>query len=71
MVDLRTLIPLDEETVLASVEKTGRTIVTYEAQTTGGFGAEVTARPAGGRRQAGCSTRSASSRSSIRRNDRW
>ncbi|HEX6864171.1 MAG TPA: thiamine pyrophosphate-dependent enzyme, partial [Thermoanaerobaculia bacterium] len=41
VVDLRTLVPYDEETVLASVKKTGRALVVYEAQLTLGFGAEV------------------------------
>ncbi len=44
VVDLRTLIPYDEETVLASVKRTGRALVVYEAQQTLGFGAEVAAR---------------------------
>jgi 2-oxoisovalerate dehydrogenase E1 component len=44
VVDLRTLVPFDEETVLASVKKTGRAVVVYEAQRTSGFGAEVAAR---------------------------
>jgi 2-oxoisovalerate dehydrogenase E1 component len=44
VVDLRTLVPYDEETVHASVRRTGRALVVYEAQTTGGFGAEVAAR---------------------------
>ncbi len=48
VIDLRTLVPLDEETLLASVEKTGRAIVTHEAQLTGGFGAEIAARLAEG-----------------------
>ncbi len=37
MIDLRTLVPLDEETVLASVKKTGRAVVVHEAQLTGGL----------------------------------
>jgi 2-oxoisovalerate dehydrogenase E1 component beta subunit len=44
VVDLRTLVPLDEETVLDSVRKTGRALVVHEAQQTGGFGGEVAAR---------------------------
>jgi pyruvate dehydrogenase E1 component beta subunit len=43
MIDLRTLVPMDEETVLASVGKTSRAIVVHEAPRTGGFGAEVVA----------------------------
>jgi pyruvate/2-oxoglutarate/acetoin dehydrogenase E1 component len=43
VIDLRTLRPLDEETLLASVKKTGRLIVAHEACKTGGFGAEVAA----------------------------
>jgi len=43
VVDLRTLVPLDVETILASVKKTGRAVVVYEAPKTGGYGAEVSA----------------------------
>jgi pyruvate dehydrogenase E1 component beta subunit len=43
VVDLRTLVPLDEETVLASVKKTGRCVVVYEAPKTCGYGAELSA----------------------------
>jgi len=44
VVDLETLVPLDTPTILASVQKTGRAVVVYEAMRTGGFGAEVAAR---------------------------
>ena len=43
VIDLRTLAPLDEETIAASVEKTGRAVVVHEAPRTGGFGAEIAA----------------------------
>ncbi len=44
VIDLETLTPFDAETVLASVEKTGRAVIVYEARKIGGFGAEVAAR---------------------------
>ncbi|MDA0873685.1 MAG: dehydrogenase E1 component subunit alpha/beta [Bacteroidetes bacterium] len=43
VIDLRTLIPWDRETVLASVRKSGRAILLHEAPRTGGFGAEIAA----------------------------
>lgn len=43
VVDLRTLLPWDAETVLESVKKTGRAIIVHEAPRTGGFGGEVAA----------------------------
>ena len=43
VVDLRTLTPLDKETLLGSVERSGRAVVVHEAVKTGGFGGEVTA----------------------------
>jgi 2-oxoisovalerate dehydrogenase E1 component beta subunit len=43
VIDLATLKPYDEGTVLASVTKTGRCIIVHEAARTGGFGAEIAA----------------------------
>src|SRR5438309_765511 len=43
VIDLRTLVPLDEPKILASVKKTGRAVVVYEAPRTGGFGGEISA----------------------------
>ena len=43
VVDLRTLVPLDIDTVCASVAKTGRAVVVHEAVLRGGFGAELSA----------------------------
>ncbi len=43
VIDPRTLQPLDRETIVASVTRTGRCVVAHEAVTTGGFGAEVAA----------------------------
>ena len=43
VVDLRTLSPLDIETVLASVKKTGRCVIVHEAPMSCGFGAELAA----------------------------
>ncbi|MEO6433099.1 MAG: alpha-ketoacid dehydrogenase subunit beta [Sphingomicrobium sp.] len=41
VIDLRTLVPLDFETIEASVKKTGRCLVAHEAPRTSGFGAEL------------------------------
>ena len=41
VVDLRTLTPLDKETILESVEKTGRAIVVHEAVKRGGIGGDI------------------------------
>jgi 2-oxoisovalerate dehydrogenase E1 component beta subunit len=43
VVDLRTLWPVDIETIVASVKKTGRLVVVHEAPRTCGFGAELVA----------------------------
>ena len=43
VVDLRTLKPLDKETVLESVRKTGKLLIVHEDNITGGVGAEVAA----------------------------
>ncbi len=43
VVDLRTLTPLDKETILHSVEKTGRAIVVHEAVKRGGVGGDIAA----------------------------
>lgn len=47
VIDVATLVPLDMETILASVAKTGRCVICHEAPLTGGFGAEIAARLAG------------------------
>ncbi|MGC5023344.1 alpha-ketoacid dehydrogenase subunit beta [Tsukamurella sp. DT100] len=44
VVDLRTLVPFDDETVAASVRRTGRCVVVQEAQGFAGVGAEIAAR---------------------------
>ena len=43
VIDPRTLVPLDLETIAASVRRTGRAVVAHEAVRTGGFGAELAA----------------------------
>jgi 2-oxoisovalerate dehydrogenase E1 component beta subunit len=43
VIDLATLKPYAEETILASVAKTGRCVIVHEAARTGGFGAEIAA----------------------------
>ena len=43
VIDLRTLVPLDIETIEVSVKKTGRCIILHEATRTAGFGAELSA----------------------------
>ncbi|HVI34790.1 MAG TPA: alpha-ketoacid dehydrogenase subunit beta [Gaiellales bacterium] len=43
VIDLRTLVPFDRDTVLDSVRKTGKTLIVHEDNLTGGFGGEVAA----------------------------
>ena len=43
VIDMRTLLPFDIQTILTSVEKTGRVIIVHEAPKTCGFGAEISA----------------------------
>jgi pyruvate/2-oxoglutarate/acetoin dehydrogenase E1 component len=43
VLDVRTLKPLDEETLLASAAKTGRVVIVQEAPRVAGFGAEIAA----------------------------
>lgn len=43
VIDLRTLLPWDVETVAKSVKKTGRLLITHEAPITGGFAGEIAA----------------------------
>jgi pyruvate/2-oxoglutarate/acetoin dehydrogenase E1 component len=43
IIDLRTLAPLDKQTILASVKKTSRVLILHEASRTGGIGGEVAA----------------------------
>lgn len=43
IIDIRTLVPLDEETIMKSVKKTGKVIIVQEAYRTSGFAAEISA----------------------------
>ena len=43
VIDLRTLVPLDADTIVASVVKTGRAVIVHEAPLTAGYGAEIVA----------------------------
>jgi 2-oxoisovalerate dehydrogenase E1 component beta subunit len=43
IIDLRTLLPLDLETIAGSVKKTGRCVIAHEATRTCGYGAELAA----------------------------
>jgi 2-oxoisovalerate dehydrogenase E1 component len=44
VIDLRTIVPLDMETVIKSVKKTGKCLIAHEAPSNAGFGAEIAAR---------------------------
>src|SRR5690606_14196378 len=44
VIDVATLMPLDVDTIVSSVERTGRLVVVHEAPLTGGYGAEIAAR---------------------------
>jgi pyruvate/2-oxoglutarate/acetoin dehydrogenase E1 component len=43
VVDPRSILPLDEDIILKSVEKTGRAVIVHEAPIFGGFGGEIAA----------------------------
>jgi pyruvate dehydrogenase E1 component beta subunit len=43
VIDVRTLVPLDADLIVSSVEKTGRAVIVHEAPLTGGYGAEIVA----------------------------
>ncbi|MCE1254894.1 MAG: alpha-ketoacid dehydrogenase subunit beta, partial [Anaerolineae bacterium] len=43
VIDLRTLYPVDKESILSSVEKTGKVLIVHEDNLTGGYGAELSA----------------------------
>ncbi|MCF6358000.1 MAG: 2-oxoisovalerate dehydrogenase, partial [Draconibacterium sp.] len=42
-IDLRSLIPLDEETIINSVKKTNKVLIVHEDKVHGGFGGELSA----------------------------
>jgi pyruvate/2-oxoglutarate/acetoin dehydrogenase E1 component len=44
VIDLRTLVPFDLETILNSLRKTGKVLIAHEDNLTGGFGGEIAAR---------------------------
>lgn len=44
IIDLRTIVPFDEKTVIESVKKTGKCLIAHEAASNVGFGAEIATR---------------------------
>ena len=44
IIDLRTIYPLDMDTILESIRKTNRLLIAHEDNITGGFGSEISAR---------------------------
>ncbi len=48
IIDLRSLVPLDVDTICSSVQKTGRCVVAHEATRFSGFGAEIAVHRPGG-----------------------
>jgi 2-oxoisovalerate dehydrogenase E1 component len=44
VIDIRTIVPLDMETILNSIKKTNKVLIAHEDNLTGGFGAEIAAR---------------------------
>jgi 2-oxoisovalerate dehydrogenase E1 component beta subunit len=43
-VDIRTLLPIDTDTLLGSIDRTVKALIVYEDNLTGGYGAEIAAR---------------------------
>src|SRR3546814_2215055 len=43
LIDLRSIVPLDIDAIVASVQKTGRCVILHEASRFGGFGGELSA----------------------------
>ena len=41
LIDMRTIYPMDEDTIVESVQKTGRCVIVHEAARTAGMGAEI------------------------------
>jgi 2-oxoisovalerate dehydrogenase E1 component beta subunit len=43
VLDLRTIVPMDRESIATTVRKTGKALIVHEANLTGGFGGEIAA----------------------------